>query len=140
MVAGWAINMDIDSTVRGSTRLGRRATERCFDIFRKCLVPVIELVAVASPASTVKADINKVAWLGLRCKVDVASDAAGLRVDIRTKAALATSSLVAQVKALDGGKVSLAVADDSSEGTAAFVVVLDAAGSVVQKKSTTIGG
>ena len=86
-----------------------------------------------------KLEIPKIAWSGLRCKVDVASDAVGLRVDIRTKAALASSSLVAQVKALDGGKVSLAVADDSSEGTAAFVVVLDAAGNVVQKKSTTIG-
>ena len=106
---------------------------------QECLVPVIELVAAAWPASIVKADITKIAWSGLRCKVDVASDAVGLRVDIRTKAALATSSLVAKVKALDGGKVSLAVADDSSEGTAAFVVVLDAAGNVVQKKSTTIG-
>ncbi len=96
-------------------------------------------MAAASPVSAVKADIAKIAWSGLRCKVEVASAAAGLRVDIRTKAALAESSLVAQVKAVDGGKVSLAVADDSSEGTAAFVVVLDAAGNVVQKKSTTIG-
>ena len=67
------------------------------------------------------------------------SEVAGLRVDIRTKAALPESTLVAQVKALENGKVSLAVADDSTEGTAAFVVVLDAAGSVVQKKSTTVG-
>jgi hypothetical protein len=106
---------------------------------QECLVPVLEVVAAASPVSAVKADIAKIAWSGLRCKVEVASAAAGLRVDIRTKAALAESSLVAQVKAVDGGKVSLAVADDSSEGTAAFVVVLDAAGNVVQKKSTTIG-
>ncbi len=106
---------------------------------QECLVPVLEVVAAASPVSAVKADIAKIAWSGLRCKVEVASAAAGLRVDIRTKAALAESSLVAQVKTVEGGKVSLAVADDSSEGTAAFVVVLDAAGNVVQKKSTTIG-
>jgi hypothetical protein len=106
---------------------------------QECLVPVLEVVAAASAVSAVKADIAKIAWSGLRCKVEVASAAAGLTVDIRTKAALAESSLVAQVKAVDGGKVSLAVADDSSEGTAAFVVVLDAAGNVVQKKSTTIG-
>ena len=106
---------------------------------QECLVPVLEVVATGAPAPSLKADIVKIAWSDLRCKIEVVSDRAGLRVDIRTKAALAESSLVARVKALEGGKVSLAVADDSSEGMAAFVVVLDAAGSVVQKKSTTIG-
>jgi hypothetical protein len=106
---------------------------------QECLVPILELVAASASTAAVKADIGKVAWSGLRCRVEVTSDVAGLRVDIRTKAALPESSLVAQVKALENGKVSLAVADDSTEGTAAFVVVLDAAGSVVQKKSTTVG-
>ena len=106
---------------------------------QECLVPVLELVAAGEPTSTVKADITKVAWTGLRCKVEVSSAAAGLKVDIRTKAALADSTLVAHVRALDNGKASLAVADDASEGMAAFVVVLDAAGNVVQKKSTTVG-
>ena len=106
---------------------------------QECLVPVLELVASSEPASTLKADITKVAWTGLRCKVEVSSAATGLRVDIRTKAALADSTLVAHVRALDNGKASLAVADDANEGTAAFVVVLDAAGHVVQKKSTTVG-
>ena len=106
---------------------------------QECLVPVLELVAAGEPVSTVKADITKVAWTGLRCKVEVSSTGTGLRVDSRTKAALADSTLVAHVRALDSGKASLAVADDANEGTAAFVVVLDAAGNVVQKKSTTVG-
>jgi hypothetical protein len=106
---------------------------------QECLVPILDLVVAGTPATSVKADIVKIGWSGLRCKVEVVSESAGLSVDIRTKAALAESSLVAQVKTLDGGKVSLAVADDSNEGTAAFVVVLDAAGSVVQKQPTTIG-
>ena len=106
---------------------------------QECLVPVLELAATGGAASTVKVDITKVTWAGLRCKVEVSSSAAGLRVDIRTKAALADSTLVAHVKALDNGKASLAVDDDANEGTAAFVVVLDAAGNVVQKKPTTVG-
>lgn len=106
---------------------------------QECLVPVLELVAVGSAASTVKADITKVSWTGLRCKVEVVSEAAGLRVDIRTKAALEESSLVAHLRVLDNGKASVAVEDDANEGTAAFVVVLDSAGHVVQKKSTTVG-
>ena len=106
---------------------------------QECLVPVLELVAAGEPVSTLKADITKVVWTGLRCKVEVLSAATGLKVDIRTKAALADSTLVAHVKALENGKASLAIDDDASEGTAAFVVVLDAAGHVVQKKSTTVG-
>lgn len=106
---------------------------------QECLVPVLELAAAGESASTVKADIIKVAWTGLRCKVEVSSAATGLRVDIRTKAALADSTLVAHVKALENGKASLAIDDDASEGTAAFVVVLDAAGHVLQRKSTTVG-
>ena len=106
---------------------------------QECLVPVLELVAASKPSAIVKADITKVVWNGLRCRVEVTTEALALRVDIRTKAALSDSSLVAQVKPLDGGRASLAVADDSSQGTAAFVVVLDASGTVIQKKSTTVG-
>lgn len=106
---------------------------------QECLVPVLDVVAIGASASTVKADITKVIWTGLRCKVEVSSVTAGLSIDIRTKAGLADSTLVAQVKPIENGKGSLAVADDSSEGTAAFVVVLDGDGNVVQKKSTTVG-
>ena len=106
---------------------------------QECLVPVLELIVAGGTANTLKVDITKVTWTGLRCKVEVAPVVAGLRVDIRTKAALANSTLVANVRGLENGKASLAVEDDASEGTAAFVVVLDAGGNVVQKKPTTVG-
>ena len=54
--------------------------------------------------------------------------------NIRTKAALASSSLATGVKALDGEKASIAIADDEHMGAAAMVVVLDANGAVLQKK------
>ena len=106
---------------------------------QECLVPVLELVAAGATVSTLKVDITKVTWTGLRCKVEVMPAVAGLSVDIRTKAALADSTLVANVKALENGKASLVVEDDANEGTAAFVVVLDAGGDLVQKKPTTVG-
>lgn len=106
---------------------------------QECLVPVLEVAATGVAPSAVKVDITKVTWTGLRCKVEVAPGVAGLTVDIRTKAALAESTLVANVRALDNGKGSLAVEDDANEGTAAFVVVLDASGNVLQKKPTTVG-
>ena len=51
-----------------------------------------------------------------------------------------SSSLAASVKPLDGGKASLAVADDEHMGAAALVVVLSAEGEVLQKQVTTVGG
>ena len=82
--------------------------------------------------------IQSVTWKGLRCTVMVAGASSGQKVDIRTKAALASSSLAAS-KPLHGGKVSLAVADDEQMGAAAVVVVLGADGEVLQKQATTVG-
>ena len=79
-------------------------------------------------------------WKGLRCVVEVDGTSAGLTVDVRTKPALATSSLVASVKPLEAGKASVAVADDDNLGAAAVVVILGADGQVLQKQATTVGG
>ena len=79
-------------------------------------------------------------WKGLRCTVVVDGASPGQRIDIRTKAALASSSLASVDKPLDGGKASLAVADDEHMGAAAVVVVLGANGEVLQKQATTVGG
>ena len=106
---------------------------------QECLVPVLELdrAGTSVPAATVT--IQSVIWKGLRCTVIIEGAAPGQLVDIRTKAALASSSLAASVKPLEGGKASLAVADDEQMGSAAFVVVLGADGEVLQKQATTIG-
>ena len=63
----------------------------------------------------------------------------GMKTDLRTKAAMADSSLVSRVKALEGGKANLAVADDDHMGQAAVVVILGADGQVIQKQVTTVG-
>lgn len=106
---------------------------------QECLVPVLDCVVVASAAS-VQATIKSVTWKGLRCVVEVESSASGLIVDVRTKPALASSSLVASVKPVDAGKASVAVPDDDNMGVAAVVVVLGPDGQVIQKQPTTVGG
>lgn len=106
---------------------------------QECLVPVLEL-AVATSAATVQATIKSVTWKGLRCVVEVESSVSGLTVDVRTKPALASSSLVASVKPVDAGKASVAVPDDDNMGVAAVVVVLGPDGQVIQKQPTTVGG
>lgn len=106
---------------------------------QECLVPVLTLQSHATTASHVQASITAVTWKGLRCIVQVATEAHDLTVDIRTRPAQAPSSIVAAAKPLEFGKANLAVADDELEGSAAVVVVLAPDGSVVQKHSTTVG-
>lgn len=107
---------------------------------QECLVPVLELSVAASATHAPKVVIKSVVWKGLRCVVEVETDATGLTVDVRTKPALASSSLAANTKVIEGGKASLAVADDDHMGSAAVVVVLGSEGEVVQKQATTVGG
>ncbi|KXX66334.1 BREX-1 system phosphatase PglZ type B [Marichromatium gracile] len=107
---------------------------------QECLVPVLYLEIEDAGSVDLKADIRALTWKGLRCIVEVESLGQGLRVDIRTKAALASTSLAANVKALESGKANLAVADDDQFGAAAVVVVLDPDGKVVQRFPTTVGG
>ncbi len=108
---------------------------------QECLIPVVTLDCAHAGQADAAANITIAAavWKGLRCTITVEGAAPGQRVDIRSKAALASSSLVASVKALHAGKASLAVADDAHSGAAAVVVVLDADGKVLQKQATTVG-
>jgi len=106
---------------------------------QECLVPVLELVT-AAPSAAAQVTIKAVTWKGLRCVVEVDSTSAGLTVDVRTKPALANTSLVASVKPVEARKASVAVADDDNMGAAAVVVVLAADGQVLQKQATTVGG
>ena len=107
---------------------------------QECLVPVLQLDCAIAPGSAAAVTIKAVTWKGLRCTVVAEGTAPGQRVDVRTKAALASSSLASADKPLEGGKASLAVADDEHMGAAAVVVVLGADGEVLQKHATTVGG
>lgn len=108
---------------------------------QECLIPVVTLDCADAGQAHAAANITiaSVVWKGLRCTIVVEGATPGQRVDIRSKAALASSSLVASVKLIDAGKASLAVADDEHLDAAAVVVVLDADGKVLQKQATTVG-
>lgn len=107
---------------------------------QECLVPVLDIDFSGGQPNQLQVTIKSVTWKGLRCSVEVESAASGLSVDLRTKPALAGSSLAASVKAVENGKASLAVADDDNMGVAAVVVVLSADSQVLQKQATTVGG
>lgn len=106
---------------------------------QECLIPDLMFQADEA-AAEVTVRIADVQWLGLRCRISADSPAPGLSADIRTRASDATSS-IAQPKPLDAdGRTGLLVQDETLEGSAAVVVLLEASGRVVSRQATTVGG
>lgn len=107
---------------------------------QECFVPVI---AISNQNST-KAKpvtIKNVTWSGQRCRMVVSGILPGMKVDIRTKAGDATTSLIETpaIPAPDG-KVSVLVENDEKEGLSALIVVLKSDGTVSKQISTIVGG
>jgi hypothetical protein len=85
------------------------------------------------------AEIVKVEWKGMRCRVTVKTEAKGLRVDLRLKRNDPKSIAAAAKTVPENGEVALIVNDDSHEGSGAVLVVLDPADKVVHFFATTVG-
>jgi hypothetical protein len=96
-------------------------------------------LSVERRSEVIAAKIGAISWRGMRCRVQIEGASAGLRVDLRQNWKQA-KSIVASVKEVDAqGIGSLAVSDDAFEGSAASVVLLDAAGQVIDHQPTTVG-
>lgn len=104
---------------------------------QECIVP--ELIVERGGGGT-SATITAVSWRGMRCRVTVATNDPSVRIDLRLNWKQASSSIAASTKEVGpASEASLAVADDAHEGAAATVVVVDAAGIVLDRKVTTVG-
>ena len=105
---------------------------------QECVVPELTAERGAERAS---AKIRSISWRGMRCRIAVESNMAGLKIDLRLNWKQPATSIVAAVKDVEGdGETSVVVKDDANEGMAAAVVVLDANGQVLDQKTTTVGG
>lgn len=104
---------------------------------QECIVP--ELIVERGGSST-SASITAISWRGMRCRVTVTTNDPSVRVDLRRNWKQADTSIAAASKEVGpASEASLAVADDSHEGAAATVVVIDVAGNVLDRKPTTVG-
>lgn len=104
---------------------------------QECVVP--EMV-VERGVEAIRARIEDIRWRGMRCRVDVDTNASGVQVDLRLRPRDQDSSIVVSAKeAVENGQVSLAVADDRHEGAEAHIVLLDGAGQVLDQRSTRVG-
>lgn len=105
---------------------------------QEALTPMLGL-SMGVKVSSAAVSITSYKWGGMRLHVQLAGATESVMVDIRVRPADATSTLLTKLKAPDDeGKVSLVVADDQYEGTAAVLVVLSG-DVVVAKQLVTIG-
>jgi hypothetical protein len=106
---------------------------------QECFVPVIT-VSRQSDAKTQQVAIENVTWKGLRCKMHINGITPGMKVDMRTKAGDATTSLIgAPTTPNADGSVSLLVEDDDRMGEPVLIVVLNSDGMITKQTSTIIG-
>lgn len=105
---------------------------------QECVVP--QLVVRHGKKAGVSAKIDQVRWAGLRCRVTLVGDFGGHSVDLRDKPADATTSLTGAKPVGADGSVALIVSDDSRDGSASTLVLLDASGKVVERMTLAVGG
>lgn len=107
---------------------------------QESVLPVLRIRAVEATTGQDRVTWEAVEWTGLRVRVDVAGAPAGSIVDLRTKAADASTSIASGPKPVDtDGKASLVVPDDDHFGTAAFLVLIDASGRMLLQRNTEVG-
>ena len=105
---------------------------------QESVVPVISVAASSAGESTVV--VTDVSWVGMRCRIHVQGDEAGLRVQLRTRVNDATTAFSEARDVGKSGDVSLLVEDEDQEGISAAVVVLDSSGRSVSQMPTIVGG
>ena len=105
---------------------------------QESLVPVVRVTA--GGIQKLEISIAHIAWAGLRCRVRVAPATPALAVTLRKRINDAASGIAELRPISDEGEASLLVADDELEGESVAVVVLDAAGDVVARSATIVGG
>jgi len=101
---------------------------------------LIELLVSAKAHATSAITIENVVWKGMRCKVAIDGDGAGLRLDIRSHAGNSQSSVTMQARPFKAdGTASVVVDDDTLEGHQATIVVVDSDGQPIAQQDTVIG-
>jgi hypothetical protein len=106
---------------------------------QECFVPMLTVRTwSAKPHS--RADLTAIKWRGLTLVVEFADLPEGAKVDLRRHAGQAASSVANLARFTSGtGKVILLVEDDDLEGETAQLVVVDADGTVLLQRETTVG-
>lgn len=104
---------------------------------QECVVP--QVVIRPGGGATVSARIESFKWAGLRCRVKLTGDYDGCSVDLRDKAADPGTTLASPKAVSKDGSAAVVITNESREGTATTLVLLDQAGNVLDKAPVTVG-
>jgi hypothetical protein len=104
---------------------------------QECVVP--QLTVRRGATGGVSAKIGRVSWSGLRCRIAIEGDFAGCSVELRDKPGDPGTSLAKPRKVTKDGSIALVVEDDSREGTATTLVLIDPEGTVIEKRPLVVG-
>jgi hypothetical protein len=138
----WYWNIDLSFALAPGVRCYREGVEYTHGglSLQECLVLCLSVSKSSAASGEGSIEIKDVNWKGMRCKVVIDGYTTGLRLDIRTHAGNASSSLAMSDKPFkDDGVASVVVKDDSLEGHEATVVVINERGQLVGQSSTVIG-
>jgi hypothetical protein len=103
---------------------------------QECVVPDL---LVERGVTAISATITSIEWRRMRCRIRVETNNANVRVDLRKNWKEQATSIVAARKALDANGEASLVLDDTHEGAAASVVVVDVDGNVIAHQTTCVG-
>lgn len=105
---------------------------------QECLVPMMVIENLLAKISLAK--ISEVKWVNLKCTVLTTEAHDNVMVDIRTKYTDENTSVVESTRKYVENNKGVLMVSDEAEGKAAFVVLTDDSGKILDKKLTTIGG
>jgi hypothetical protein len=104
---------------------------------QECLVPVLRVKSKHNAAELAK--IKDIRWTNLSCKIGCINTPDGYQVDIRTDyREQATSIVLNKGRVVRDNKITL-MADDSVEGKAVVIVLLNEQGIILDKKTSVAG-
>ena len=107
---------------------------------QECLTLHLTVSEGVKSATGAAIEITDVAWKGLRCKVAVDGETAGLFLDLRTHPGNAATSVAMGAKPFkEDGTSSVVVEDEDMEGEEATIVLIDDEGRLVAQRETVIG-
>ncbi len=107
---------------------------------QECIVPRLTVTAGTTPAATGGAEITKVKWLGLLCRIELAGVGTGVVADLRALPADPNTSIAEEAKETAGaGRVSLVVPDEEHEGERAHLVLVGPHGQILAQRDVVVG-
>ena len=109
---------------------------------QECMTLDLTIAAADTDETNAPITLASVHWKGMRCKVTIEGESAGLLLDIRTHPGNPATSVVKSIRpfAPERGESSVVVEDDGLEGSEATIVILDGTQQLMAQRPTVIGG